>query len=279
MRLWRRPERGREIPLAMRLLSGPVIAAMRLIQDLTVTGTENLPASGPAIFISNHTSHLDGFVVAVALYQAGIPPRFMAKKELFAEPLGTALRALGQVEIDRDAPGGVIEQMAEILDEDRSLIIFPEGTFTHDPAGWPMRAKTGIARLHEARPNVPIIPVSHWGNERIIHQWTGRIRWPRILHRTERVLLHFGSPISLTGSTYREQADSAMTTIAHEVARLRAELGRPMGTPPSERFEPEALNHRLRRQARQDAKALRLAMKKVRRAKLRARARRLVGRP
>ncbi|WP_182353981.1 lysophospholipid acyltransferase family protein [Flaviflexus huanghaiensis] len=238
----------------MRLLSLPVIAAVYLIQDVRITGRDNIPASGPAIFISNHTSHLDGFVIAVALYRSGIPPRFMAKRELFAQPLGSLLRSLGQIEIDRDAPGGVIEQMAGILDDGRSLIIFLEGTFTHDPAGWPMRAKTGIARLHEARPDVPIIPVSHWGNERIVHQWTGRVRWSRILHRSERVLLHFGPPVSLTGATYREQADSAMTVIAHEVARLRAELGRPMGSPPTERFEPDVLNHRLRTQARREAR-------------------------
>lgn len=243
--------RGREIPLAMRVVARPVIALTRAIHGMTVTGRENIPASGPAIFIANHTSHLDGFVVAVTLYESGVPPRFIAKRELFAEPLGTIMRSLGQIEIDRDRPGGVIEQMAEILDQDRSLIIFPEGTFTHDPAGWPMRAKTGLARLHELRPHVPIIPISHWGNERIIHQWTGAVRWSRIIRRSERVLVHIGQPITLEGETLQERADFAMTIIARDVARLRGELGRHMGDPPEERYRPSALNHQLRRAEKQ----------------------------
>ena len=28
-----------------------------------------------------------------------------------------------------------------------AVIFYPEGTTTHDPAGWPMAARTGVARL------------------------------------------------------------------------------------------------------------------------------------
>lgn len=252
----------RDIPVLMRAISWPVVTLVRSIQDLRVTGQNNIPP-GPAIYIANHTSHLDGFVIAVALYEAGIPPRFIAKKELFKGALGAALRALGQVELDRDAPGTMIEQMAESLDKGLSIIIFPEGTFTHDPAGWPMRAKTGISRLNELRPNIPIIPISHWGNERIVHQWTGRIRWRRIFTRSEKVLVHIGHPITLTGKDHKERSNSAMTIIAEEVARLRKLLGRPMGDPPAERFVPTELNHHKRRALIEARKAKRRPWKKL----------------
>ncbi|WP_054952226.1 lysophospholipid acyltransferase family protein [Flaviflexus massiliensis] len=236
----RTPER--DIPSLMRAVSWPVITLTRSIQNLVVTGRHNIPTT-PAIYVANHTSHLDGFIVAVALYEAGVAPRFMAKKELFTGPLGSIMRGLGQVQIDRDTPGGAVEQMAAELDRGHSIIIFPEGTFTHDRAGWPMRAKTGISRLNEIRPNVPIIPVSHWGNERIVHQWTGRISWGRILNRSEEVLLHFGPALTMQGETHQERANSVMTIIAQDVARLRKLLGRPMGEPPEERYVPGTLNH------------------------------------
>ncbi|MEZ7897584.1 MAG: lysophospholipid acyltransferase family protein [Flaviflexus sp.] len=246
----------RDIPVLMRAVSWPVITLTRTIQNVVVSGRHNIP-DGPAIYIANHTSHLDGFVVAVALYENGVPPRFMAKKELFSGALGGILRALGQIEIDRVTPGAAVEEMAAQLDKGHSLVFFPEGTFTHDPAGWPMRAKTGISRLNELRPDVPIIPISHWGNERIIHQWTGRISWGRILNRTETVLLHFGPALRLQGETHKERSNSAMTTIAKDVARLRSLLGRPMGEPPTERFVPGELNHVKRKKAIAEKKAQR----------------------
>ena len=244
----RRP--GREIPRIMRVLSWAAIPLTRGIQRIDVSGQENLPAAGPFIVVSNHTSHLDGFVIAVALYEAGIPPRFVAKKELFTGPLGAILRAAEQVEIDRDKPVGLIEQMADVLDRDQPLIIFPEGTFTHDPAGWPMRAKTGIARLHEMRPDVPIIPVATWGNERIVHPWTGRISLSRIIHRSEHVLVRIGPPITLTGQTLQEKSDSVMRSLAADVAELRTLLGRPMGDPPAALYVPGELNYHARRAAK-----------------------------
>lgn len=238
---------GREIPWMVRALACPVIPFTKAIQRMEVSGQENIPAAGPVIFVSNHTSHLDAFVTAVALYEQGIPPRFIAKNELFKGPIGMILRSADQIELDRDQPIGTIERMAAVLDRGQSIIIFPEGTFTHDPAGWPMRGKTGIARLHELRPEVPIIPLAHWGNERIIHQWTGRISLSRILRRSERVLVQFGPPLTLTGNTLQDKANSAMTALAHDVAELRNRLGRPMGNPPEARYVPADLHYHLRR--------------------------------
>ena len=37
-----------------------------------------------------------------------------------------------------------------------------------------LKAKTGAARLALAHPQVPVIPVAHWGNERLFDPWTAR---------------------------------------------------------------------------------------------------------
>ena len=229
---------ARPTPALMRAVSWPVISLTRLVQDLRVSGQHNIPAEGPVLFVANHTSHLDPLVVAVALYESGIPPVFVAKKEVFVGPLGPILRGLGQIRVDRSSPEGVVEEILARLDNGQCVVLYPEGTFTADPAGWPMRGKTGVARIAEARPDVPIIPVAHWGNERLIHQWTGRVNWSRILKRSETVLVHFGPAVELRGETLADRANSVMTLIAHDVARLRRKLGRDMGPAPEARFDP-----------------------------------------
>lgn len=227
------PDMPRETPALMRFLSWPIITFTRLIQDLRVSGQHNIPASGPVLFVANHTSHLDPFIIGVALYEAGIAPQFVAKKEVFNPVTTPILNGLKQIKIDRKNPAGSVDNMIAALDAGGCLVVFPEGTFTRDPYGWPMTAKTGIARIAQARPDIPIIPVAHWGNERLIHQVTGRFNMSRIAHRSERVYVNFGPAIDLSGENLQEQANSAMRVLAQDVARLRKKLGRPVGEPPS----------------------------------------------
>ena len=82
---------------------GPLVSwVMHAIQDMRVGGAENLVSGRPMIVVGNHTSHLDGPVVAVALYDAGVVPHTAAKADLFTLPiLGWALRQLGQVAVYR----------------------------------------------------------------------------------------------------------------------------------------------------------------------------------
>ena len=47
------------------------------------------------------------------------------------------------------------------------VIIYPEGTCTRDPDGWPMVARTGVARLVLSG-DAPVIPVAHWGTQRML---------------------------------------------------------------------------------------------------------------
>lgn len=186
------------------------------------------------ILAANHTGFLDPLIIGVGLYEEGIAPTFVAKKELFFTPVGQFLEGLGQMSVDRDKPDGFLETACAALDEGKALVIFPEGTFTSDPHGWPMTPKSGVARLAALRPDVPVIPVSHWGNERLIHPMSAKFNLRRILHRSERVYVNFGPPLDLKGETAREQANYLMTVIGADVARLRRKLGRDAGPMPEE---------------------------------------------
>src|SRR6202012_2414873 len=83
-----------------------------------------------------------------------------------------------------------------------AVIFYPEGTPTHDPAGWPMAARTGAVRLALAT-NVPVIPVAHWGTLDIVPY---RARAPRLFPR-KTVRVAAGRPTDL--SRRAGQQDSA----------------------------------------------------------------------
>jgi 1-acyl-sn-glycerol-3-phosphate acyltransferase len=124
-----------------------------------VHGLEHLDGPGPYIFTPNHQSHFD--IAALLGYLPG-HNRFVAKKELFSEPvLGLVLRTLGMVPVDRDNPLEAIELLSDVITKDRSsLIIFPEGTRSRDGALLPFKKGPFIAAIHL---QVPIVPVVCFG--------------------------------------------------------------------------------------------------------------------
>jgi 1-acyl-sn-glycerol-3-phosphate acyltransferase len=117
-------------------------------------------ASRFLIIIAPHTSNWD-FVVGLACgYGAGIlsrwPYGFFIKAGLFRGPLGTMLRALGGIPIDRSAPHEVVPRSVEILRsrERYVMVITPEGT-RHRTERW----HTGFYHIaHHA--GVPVVPVA-----------------------------------------------------------------------------------------------------------------------
>jgi len=120
-----------------------------------VHGLEHLAGPGPWIFAPNHQSNFD--IAALLGYLPG-QNRFIAKKELFAEPvLGTVLRTMGMIPVDRDNPLAAIERLNEAATEGSSLIIFPEGTRSRDGQLLPFKKGPFIAAIHLKLPIVPVI--------------------------------------------------------------------------------------------------------------------------
>jgi 1-acyl-sn-glycerol-3-phosphate acyltransferase len=73
------------------------------------------------------------------------------------------------------------------------VVIYPEGNFTDDPDGRPMRGRTGVARMALAT-GLPVVPVATWGGHHVLPQ--GKIA-PRLLPRTT-VHMVAGTPVDLT---------------------------------------------------------------------------------
>ena len=150
----------------------------RRLVDVQITGMENLPEDGGFILTPNHISNIDPVGMWYGLTTRGVPVRIMAKKEMLTLPvLGAWFRSIGLVPVDRHAthPGESLRAARAAIESGEGVLIYPEGTFTAEPDYWPMRAKTGAARL-ALDTGAPVIPVAQWGAQDILGRYSLRIR-------------------------------------------------------------------------------------------------------
>lgn len=82
------------------------------------------------LVVAPHSSNWDAFWGMAARIALGLQVRVLSKTELFWWPLGTLLRHLGALPVDRASPRGTVEQAVAIIrDFDRIwFTVTPEGT-------------------------------------------------------------------------------------------------------------------------------------------------------
>lgn len=153
-------------------------------------GMENLPRRGGFILAPNHISNFDPVYMDYFMLSNGIPIRFMAKDSLFRVPVvGWFMRRMKMVPVRRGGTHARDSLFAAraALRAGEAIGIYVEGTITRDPEYWPMRPKTGAARL-ALELGVPVIPVAQWGAQTVMDRYSKCVR-PWGLHRmTIRVL-------------------------------------------------------------------------------------------
>jgi 1-acyl-sn-glycerol-3-phosphate acyltransferase len=131
-----------------------------------------------------HTSNWDlPFSLALS-FVLDIKISWVGKHTLFQPPLGTFMRAIGGVPVDRRGRNDAVKSIAKLFEgrDELMLIVPPEGT-----RGRAKRWKTGFYYIAlEAK--VPIVPVA------IVGAWEC---WPktRLLPRPGRIRLEFGRVI------------------------------------------------------------------------------------
>jgi 1-acyl-sn-glycerol-3-phosphate acyltransferase len=131
-----------------------------------VKGVENVLMDRPQIFMSNHQSGFDIFIVL-----AFVPGQFrwIAKKELFRIPVfSQAMKKAGYIEIDRQRHEKAMESLkvaAQKIREGKSVMSFPEGTRSKD--GRIKTFKQGMFHL-ALEAGVPIVPITIIGASEIM---------------------------------------------------------------------------------------------------------------
>jgi 1-acyl-sn-glycerol-3-phosphate acyltransferase len=198
----------------------------------TWRGMEHLPATGGLIIVPNHISHADPLISAHFVYDAGRWPQFLGKASVFKVPVaGWLLHKVRQIPVERGTLEAArsLDKLVAAVREGGAVVVYPEGTTTREPDLWPMRGKTGAARL-ALETGAPVVPVAMWGPERIFDPRTARLRVrPRM-----PVTVIAGPPVDLcrwagatpSKETLNEMTDVIMLRLRDLVAEIRG------GTPP-----------------------------------------------
>ncbi|MGH3411553.1 MAG: lysophospholipid acyltransferase family protein [Marmoricola sp.] len=213
----------------------PLLAAMT---RRSWVGGEKIPATQGCVIAANHVSHLDPLLLGYFLLDHGRLARYLTKDALFEVPLvGKVVRDAGQIPVSRASTDAAkaFPAAVEAVNAGECVVVYPEGTITRDPTQWPMRGKTGAARIGLAT-GCPVIPVGQWGAQELLPAYSARLKpFPR-----KRIYCQAGDPVDLTDfedeplthDVLRQATDRIMAAIAGLVGDLRGE------EPPPERFDP-----------------------------------------
>ncbi|HIW86086.1 MAG TPA: 1-acyl-sn-glycerol-3-phosphate acyltransferase [Candidatus Eubacterium faecipullorum] len=133
----------------------------RMIYKLEFKGLENVPPEdgGRYIVAINHTSAFDPVFVSMP---KEVPPlHFMAKVELFKNPVvGWVIKHLYGFPVKRGkGDTSAIEYGEKIIEEGHVMAICPEGKRIKDKNGVPQKAKSGVAVIAKAT-NASVLPVA-----------------------------------------------------------------------------------------------------------------------
>jgi len=187
-----------------------------------VIGRENIPPKGRVIFASNHRSYADppllGFMIRRPLHS-------VAKSELFRNPLfGRVLRNVHAFPVNRS---GIDREMLRwamsILEAERALLLFPEGTRSMSDELLPPRP--GIGFLAE-KGGAPVIPTYIHNSWRILPLGSAIIRPHKLyvcLAKPMRV------PSVSEGDVRRHVHAEFASNVMKSIECLRAELQTSVG--------------------------------------------------
>lgn len=160
-----------------------------MLLPVTVEGLEHIKPGQSYVFVSNHQSMFD-----VWLIYGWLPVIFkwLMKAELRKVPfVGTACKAAGHIYVDRKNPKAALESMENVkkqLKDGICTVIFPEGTRTKD--GQVGRFKRGAFQI-ALDLKLPIIPISLSGCYDVLPK--GK---PFVYRRPVR--MYVGEPIDIT---------------------------------------------------------------------------------
>lgn len=187
------------------------------------------PPNDGIIVVVNHMSWFDPMNVSHVLWDAGRPPRFLAKDSLFEMPfVGQVLSGAEQIPVYRDSddPASAIRAAVDAVNSGECVVIYPEGTMTRDPDLWPMTGRTGAAQLSLVT-GAPVIPMAQWGPQEVMAPY--QVEFNLFPRKTMHTLV--GEPVDLddlrgkeiTKEVLAEATDRIVDAITELLEQLRGE--------------------------------------------------------
>jgi 1-acyl-sn-glycerol-3-phosphate acyltransferase len=206
--------RARVAVALQRLASRIMLGALGC--RFAVRGAPLAAHGGARVLVANHTSYLD---IPLMLAALGCDFAFVTKHELLGWPvIARITRGGGHIPVDRDraaSRAAVVARIVKTLRAGRSVLLFPEGTFSFDEGLRPFHA--GAFKCAVAA-GVPVVPIALEG---VAGVWSQHARFPR----TGRVEIWVGDPIDAPGSGDEETRVEALRSAAHRFIAAHARRG------------------------------------------------------
>jgi 1-acyl-sn-glycerol-3-phosphate acyltransferase len=189
-----------------------VLPILSLIYGIRVEGRANLPA-GPVVVVPNHVSYMDPILISFA---ANRPMRFLMYRGFYEiRGLEWLFRALGAIPISNKDPKEVIEESLNrarrALADGQGVVIFPEGTVTHDGKFNPFRRGFERVALDLGAPVLPAGIDGMWGS---IFSHHPLANWRRSLlsrlRGRRRPTVRFGPPLARADAGLAREAVSRL---------------------------------------------------------------------
>ncbi|MDX1433111.1 MAG: 1-acyl-sn-glycerol-3-phosphate acyltransferase, partial [Gammaproteobacteria bacterium] len=192
-----------------------VAAAARTLLALggarpAASGLEQVPASGAFVLVANHSSYLDGVVLASVL-----PRRvsFVAKQELRAHPVaGPFLARIGCCFVERfDRARGAEDArlIGARLRDGEAVAFFPEGTLHRMPGLLPFHLGAFAAA---AETGAPVIAVT-------VHGTRSVLRGDSLFPRRGRIRVHVSEPIPVPAPSPEDERTWQRAVALRDAAR------------------------------------------------------------
>jgi 1-acyl-sn-glycerol-3-phosphate acyltransferase len=198
-----------------------VRVAMWLVYRLRCRNRARIPRTGPAIYVSNHQSHLDPPIVGCLTG----PLASLARADLLQVPFwGPVMKQIGAIPIQRErSDSGALRAAIDVLEAGGRVLVFPEGTRTRDGAIGVFRP--GLLALLK-RTEAPIVPIAIDG---AYSAWPIGRKYPRL---RGRIAVSAGTPIA-AAELLAMPREEAMEHLRKTIEKLRRELGAGAATSPA----------------------------------------------
>lgn len=201
-------------PLAVAVrgwVQAPLFRLLDLFVDTDVSGLEHLESlDGPALFVANHTSHLDTPILLRAL-PAQRRRRIAvaaARDYFFSHAAAGALVGLGvgAFPLARAADARpMIEHCARLREQGWSMLFFPEGTRTTTGVIGPFKHGVGLIAL---KLGLPVVPVRTHGLFAVLPKG-------RSIPRPGRATVRFGAPLVFEATTPMQTVTASISAALH----------------------------------------------------------------
>ncbi len=202
------------------------LVMLRVVYNVRVTGIENIPDSGGAVLVPNHSSWLDAVIFRVfpprtirIIAWAGNFKSFVMKK--WADFTGVILMAGGPKSIR-----AAFKEARNALDEGELLGVFAEGGISR--SNQVRSFKPGLLKILGDR-KVPIIPVYFdeiWGSIFSYSDGKAFTKIPRTVRRP--LSIHFGKPIDPHPETMHDIQKSVQRLSTHTVNNYAGKIFPPI---------------------------------------------------